>query len=260
MAATLSVVVPAYQEEARVPRLVEAVRDTAARDAERAGLELVEVVVVDDGSTDATAAVLEQAARTLPLLRPMAAPGGHGGKGHAVAAGIAAARGDLVLLVDCDLSGPLSEVAPLHAALGDGADVAIGSRAAAGADVRNTPLTREFMGRTFNRLVRAATGLPHRDTQCPLKLLHTNDAQRLVADVRTRGFAFDVELLVRAQAEGLVVVEVPIAFCHDRDSRVDPVAHAFEMARDVARLRRAQREPKRDARRQVAPARDELRL
>lgn len=260
MAPTLSVVVPAYQEERRAPRLVEAIRETARGDAASAGLDLVEVIVVDDGSTDATAAVLAEAAVSLPLLRPLAPPGGHGGKGHAVAAGIAAARAELVLLADCDLSAPLSEVVRLHDALRAGADVAIGSRAANGADVRNTPLTREYMGRTFNRLVRAATGLPHRDTQCPLKLLRTADARRLATGLRTRGYAFDVELLVRAQAAGLAVAEVPIAFCHDRDSRVDPVAHALEMARDVARLRRAQRQPQRDARRQVHPTGDELPL
>ena len=260
MAPTVSVVVPAYQEARRAPRLVETVRASAARDVEAAGLRLLEVVVVDDGSTDGTDAVLAGAAASLALLRVLPAPGGHGGKGHAVAAGIAAARGELVLLADCDLSAPLAEVAHLHRALTAGADVAIGSRAARGADVRNTPLTREYMGRTFNRLVRAATGLPHRDTQCPLKLLRTADAQRLVAGLTTRGFAFDVELLVRARAEGLRVAEVPIAFCHDRDSRVAPVAHALEMARDVARLRRAQRQPERDARRQVAPAGDELPL
>ena len=260
MAPTLSVVVPAYQEAARAPRLIDAVRATAAEDVARGGLELVEVIVVDDGSTDGTGAVLEQAARRVEVLKALPAPGGHGGKGHAVAAGIAAARGELVLLADCDLSAPLAEVGVLHEALRGGADVAIGSRAAAGADVRNTPLTREYMGRTFNRLVRAATGLPHRDTQCPLKLLRTSDAQRLAADLRTRGFAFDVELLMRAQADGLTVAEVPIAFCHDRDSRVDPIAHALEMARDVAKLRRAQRKPERDARRQVAPTGDELRL
>jgi glycosyltransferase involved in cell wall biosynthesis len=260
MAPTLSVVVPAYQEARRAPRLVEAIRETATADAAAAGLELVEVVVVDDGSTDGTRAVLDEAARSLPLLRPMAAPGGHGGKGHAVAAGISAARAELVLLADCDLSAPLAEVARLHDALRAGADVAIGSRAANGADVRNTPLTREYMGRTFNRLVRAATGLPHHDTQCPLKLLRTADAQRLTERLRTRGFAFDVELLVRAQADGLAVAEVPIAFCHDLDSRVDPVAHALEMARAVALLRRAQRKPQRDARRQVHAAGDELPL
>jgi len=257
MAPTLSVVVPAYQEVRRLPRLVAAVRDTATADLERAGLALREVIVVDDGSTDGTGAALVEAERAVPLLRALAAPGGHGGKGHALAAGIAAARGELVLLADCDLSAPLAETARLHDALRGGADVAIGSRAAPGADVSNTPLTREYMGRTFNRLVRAATGLPHRDTQCPLKLLRAEDARRLVAGLRTRGYAFDVELLVRAQAAGLTVAEVPIAFCHDRDSRVAPVAHAIEMARDVARLRRAQREPQRDAGRQVRAARDE---
>lgn len=236
MSRSVSVVVPAYQEARRLPRLIRAIRSHAREDLRAAGLELCEVVVVDDGSSDGTGAVLAEVAAREPLLKSLTAPPGRRGKGHAVAYGIGHARGDFVLLADVDLSAPLSETAKLSAALARGADVAVGSRAADGAQVESTPLTRELMGRTFNALVRAATALDVRDTQCPLKLMPTALARELVAEQIAVGFAFDVELLLRARRRGARVVEVPIEFHHDRDSRVRPVASALSMAYDVLRL------------------------
>jgi dolichyl-phosphate beta-glucosyltransferase len=255
MSRTVSVVVPAYQEARRLPRLIHAVRTHARKDLEQAGLELTEVIVVDDGSSDGTGAVLAEVAEREPLLKALTAPPGRRGKGHALAHGIRAARGDLVLLADVDLSAPLAEARKLAAA---GADVAIGSRAAEGAHVEETPVTRELMGRTFNALVRAATALDLHDTQCPLKLLPTPLARELVADQIATGFAFDVELLLRARQRGARVAEVPIEFRHDRDSRVRPVASSLSMAYDVLRLAiRLRGERERDAGRQVRPPADE---
>jgi dolichyl-phosphate beta-glucosyltransferase len=258
---SVSLVLPAYQEARRLPRLIRAIRTTARDDLRHAGLELVEVIVVDDGSSDGTGAVLQEAAEREPLLRGLTAPPGRRGKGHALAYGMRHAGGQMVLLADVDLSAPLRETSKLVAAR---ADLAVGSRAARGAQVDGTPKTRELMGRTFNRLVRAATGLEQHDTQCPLKLLDTRLARRLTEHPIAIGFAFDVELLMRAQREGARIAEVPIVFSHDTDSRVRPLASAASMAYDVLRLsvalRRPARQSERDPERQARPAPDEPRL
>ena len=252
---TVSVVVPAYQEARRLPGLLTALRTHARDDLKAAGLTLHEMIVVDDGSSDGTGAVLAEAAQREPLLKGLTAPSGRRGKGHAVAHGIRHATGDLVLLVDVDLSAPLSETHKLTAVLDRGADIAIGSRAVEGARDEETPLYRALMGGVFNTLVRSATALEFRDTQCPIKLLDNGLAKRLVAEQIAPGFAFDVELLLRARREGARVVEVPIEFRHDPDSRVRPIFSAAAMTRDVLRVairlhgpaRQRQRHPQRQA-------------
>jgi dolichyl-phosphate beta-glucosyltransferase len=254
-------VVPAYQEARRLPGLIRAVETHARDDLAGAGLRLVEVIVVDDRSRDGTGAIAAGAAARVPLLRALTAPPGRRGKGHAIRHGIGAAEGDLVLLADVDLSAPLSETRKLAAGLERGADVAVGSRALAGAHVEDTPAAREVMGRAFNALVRAATGLGLRDTQCPLKLLPTALARSLVEEQLAPGFAFDVELLLRARRRGARIVEVPIEFHHDRDSRVRPLASALSMGFDVLRLSlRLRGKRERHPRGEVRPAPDEPRL
>jgi dolichyl-phosphate beta-glucosyltransferase len=238
MPATVSLVIPSYNEERRLPRLADALRTTAAGDLAGAGLELVEAIVVDDGSRDASAGVLRREAPATPLMAPLIREGANEGKGAAIKAGVARARGDLVLLSDVDLAAPLAEARKLREAIDDGAAIAIGSRAIDRSDVTGIPLQRHLMGRAFNGLVRILSGLPYRDTQCGFKLMGTGLARELMSDQLAPGFAFDVELLMRARRRGLAIAEVPIAYHHDPDSSIAAASASFGMAWDVARLAR----------------------
>jgi dolichyl-phosphate beta-glucosyltransferase len=236
--ATVSLVIPSYNEERRLPRLAAALRDSAASDLADAGLELIEAIVVDDGSRDTSADVLRREAPVTPLLAPLIREGENEGKGAAVKAGAELARGDLLLISDVDLAAPLAEAAKLRAAIDAGADVAIGSRAIDRTNVTGIPLRRQLMGRAFNRLVRTLSGLPYRDTQCGFKLLPADLARELLSEQLAPGFAFDVELLMRARRRGLTVAEVPIAYHHDPDSSLAAASASGRMALDVARLAR----------------------
>lgn len=230
---TLSLVIPAYDEEARLPALLEALEETAVDAVARAGFELVEALVVDDGSGDRTAEIL--AASSGPMLKPVLG-GGHRGKGAAVARGARSATGEYVLVADADLSTPLGELGPLGAAVREGADVAVGSRAVAGAAVDRGPLHRKLTGRSFSLAVRLLTGLPIRDTQNGFKLLRTATARELFAEQLCPGFAFDVELLLRARRAGLRIAEVPVLYVHDSRSRVRVGRASVEMLAEVSRL------------------------
>jgi len=234
--ATVSLVIPSYNEERRLPRLAAALRDGASADLAREGLTLVETIVVDDGSLDSSADVLRQEQAMTPGLAPLIREGRNEGKGAAVAAGVALAQGELVLVSDVDLAAPLPEAGKLLAAIADGADVAIGSRAIDPSLVTGIPLRRRVMGRAFNGLVRTISGLPYRDTQCGFKLLRAPVARRLLADQLTPRFAFDVEILMRARRDGLEVDEVPIEYHHDADSSIAPASASVQMAWDVARV------------------------
>jgi len=235
-AASVSLVIPSYNEERRLPRLAAALRESAPRDLADAGLSLVEAIVVDDGSLDSSADVLRQEEAMTPGLAPVIREGRNEGKGAAVAAGVAIAAGELVLISDVDLAAPLVEARELYAAIEDGADGAIGSRAIDRGLVTGIPLRRRVMGRAFNGLVRTLSGLPYRDTQCGFKLFPTAVARRLLAEQLTPRFAFDVEILMRAGRSGLRVDEVPIEYHHDPDSSIAPARASAQMAWDVARL------------------------
>jgi glycosyltransferase involved in cell wall biosynthesis len=234
--ASVSLVIPSYNEERRLPRLAAALRDSATADLAREGLTLVEAIVVDDGSLDSSADVLRQEEAMTPGLAPLIREGRNQGKGAAVAAGVRIAQGEFVLISDVDLAAPLHEAGRLMAAIDDGADVAIGSRAIDPSLVTGIPLRRRVMGRAFNGLVRTMSGLPYRDTQCGFKLLPTPLARRLLAEQLTPRFAFDVEILMRARRDGLEVDEVPIEYHHDPDSSIAPASASVQMAWDVARL------------------------
>jgi dolichyl-phosphate beta-glucosyltransferase len=229
---TLSVVVPAYNEERRLPNLLSVLENSAAQVIGEVGLTLYEVVVVDDGSTDSTTALLQRH----PNLRVIRFDANRG-KGAAVRAGILAAGGDLVLMTDVDMATPLDEVGKLLTAVDAGADIAIGSRALSDSQILiHQPWYREAMGRTFNVLLRLFTGLPFHDTQCGFKLYRAEQVRSVFERQRIDGFAYDAEVLVLARKAGLHVEEVPVRWSDDHRTTLSLVGAPTRMAVDLLRV------------------------
>jgi dolichyl-phosphate beta-glucosyltransferase len=233
---TLSLVVPVFNEERRIARLLETLRTSVREEAEAAGLELLEVIVVDDGSTDRTRVLATEGIRGNRRLHPLVSHEHNRGKGAAVATGIRATSGDLVLVADADIATPFTELRKLHEAHGEGAEFVIASRGLEGSEVKGAPRSRFVIGRAFNLIVRVLTGLPFRDTQCGFKLLHGSSARELARRQLVPGFAYDVELLMRARAAGLSIAEVPVRYRHGAHSTVSPLRAAPRMLFDVLRL------------------------
>ena len=228
-----SVVIPAFNEALRLPAyLGEVVAYFDGRD------EPYEVLVVDDGSRDETAArVLEaQVAHFSVTLHRLAS---NHGKGFAVRAGMRAARGDLRLMADADGATPIGEVKRLEAAIHAGADVAIGSRALADPSVsRHVRLHRKLSGDVFNFLVRRL-GVPEvSDTQCGFKLFRGAAAEALFGELRTEGFGFDVELLLLARRRGYRVTEVAINWADQPGSKVGVLTDGPRMLVQILAVRR----------------------
>jgi dolichyl-phosphate beta-glucosyltransferase len=229
----VSVVVPAYNEERRIERmLVEALAYVRQR-----GLA-TEILVVDDGSRDHTSGVVGRLARARPELRLIRLAQNHG-KGYAVRTGVVNAVGDSVLLADADGATPIAELERLEHALASGHDVAVGSRAVsrdAGVHVERR-WYRHVMGRTFHRLVETLAVKGVRDTQCGFKLFRGVVAHDLFSRMRMAGFSFDVEVLLMAQRRGYRIVEVPINWVHQPGSKVNMVRDSIRMAADLIAIR-----------------------
>jgi len=231
----LSVVIPAYNEAERLPdsldRLLAYLR-SRGKD--------FELLVVDDGSRDRTAEAVES--RHEPEIQVLRLP--HQGKGAAVRRGVAASRGELVLLTDADLSIPIEEMSGFEAEIGSGCEIACGSRGLpASRALSKPPYFRKRLGETFNFLVRSLGLSEFRDTQCGFKLIHGEVARRVFSLCRVSGFAFDVEFLVLARELGHRAVEVPVAWRHVPESRVHPLKDSARMLLELAfiRLRRLNR-------------------
>ncbi|HLI28593.1 MAG TPA: dolichyl-phosphate beta-glucosyltransferase [Chloroflexota bacterium] len=229
-APALSIVIPAYNEAERLPASL--VSLTAFLDAE--GYQ-AEILVVDDGSRDATAAVVERVAARDPRVRLLRAP--HCGKGAAVRRGMLAARGAVRVMCDADFSMPPPELPKLLAPLAAGAALAVATREGAGARRVGEPLLRHLMGRVFNTLVRLVAVPGLHDTQCGFKAFRADAAERLFRRSTIDGFGFDVELLYLARKYRLPVAEVPIVWYYQASSRVSPLRDTIRMVRDVLRVR-----------------------
>ncbi len=225
----LSVIVPAYNEERCLGRSLERIIDYLSARHIR-----FEVLVVDDGSTDGTAAIahgFERAGvKVLHLIR-------NAGKGAALRHGVLASRGESVLLCDADLSTPIEEVEVLWPHLVD-ADLVLGSRAAQGAEIaRRQPWHRRLLGWIFRKAV-FLTSLPGiQDSQCGFKLLRGALARRLSTALVTRGFAFDVELLWLARRWGLRLQEVGVRWEDSPQFTVRPLLDPWRKLLEMARFR-----------------------
>lgn len=231
----ISVVVPAYNEENRLESTLQSILDYLSRRDRR-----FEIIVVDDGSTDRTPQVAEACAgwpEARGRIRFIREPVNRG-KGFGVRSGMLAARGQLALMTDADLSTPIEEYQKLERELEQSAcDLAFGSRDIAGSRIEiRQPLMREILGKAFNQFVRLFVGIPYRDTQCGFKLFRMSTCRGIFERQRLDGFAFDVELLFIARKWNLKMREVPITWSHCEGSKVGFVEHAPSIVIDLVRL------------------------
>lgn len=210
----LSVVVPAFNEEARIGRTISEV----IAEFDRLGVD-GELLVVDDGSGDRTASIVEQAVRGDGRIRLVRAA--HAGKGATVRRGMLESGGEWRFLADADLSMPITELRRfLDAAGNPGGDVLVGSREAHGARRVGEPWSRHFVGRVFNWLVKLFVLRGINDTQCGFKLFSARAANALFPLQQLDGFGFDVEILFLARRAGFVIREIPVTWVYGRESKV----------------------------------------
>jgi dolichyl-phosphate beta-glucosyltransferase len=229
---TYSIVIPAYNESARIDatlrEVVECVR-VQGWDAE--------VIVVNDGSTDSTARQVLRFAEKAPEIRMLENPGNRG-KGYSVRSGLLQARGEIVMFTDADLSAPIAEAERLFAAIRNGADIAIGSRwLDRSRQVHRQPLYRQFFGRCFNLVTRTVMGLRFHDTQCGFKAFTRAAAQTVFQLQTIEGWGFDPEILFISSKRHLRVEEVSVTWGHDERTRISYLRDGFHMLREMAIIR-----------------------
>ncbi len=228
-----SIVIPAYNESARIEATLTAVVRCIRENAWDA-----EVIVVNDGSVDTTAQQILDFARTAPEIRLLENPGNHG-KGYSVRHGLLQARGEIVMFTDADLSAPIAEAERLFAAIRAGADIAIGSRwLERQRQTHRQPLYRQLFGRCFNLITRTVMGLTFHDTQCGFKAFTREAAQTVFQLQRIEGWGFDPEILFIASKRHLRVDEVPVSWGHDERSRLSYLRDGFQMLKEIATIRR----------------------
>jgi len=228
----LSIVIPAYNECMRIESTLERVMScvqTCGWDAE--------VLVVDDGSSDETVAILHRWMDRHPRLHLIRNPGNRG-KGYSVRNGLLQAAGDIVMFTDADLSAPMEEAELLFAAIDSGADVAIGSRwLDKQKQTIHQPIYRRFFGRCFNWVTRRVIGLPFKDTQCGFKAFRREAAQVIFRLQTIERWGFDPEILFIARKLRFRIVEVPVTWGHDERSRISYLKDGMKMLEEMGQIR-----------------------
>jgi len=233
----LSIIIPAYNEAQRLGPTLQRLRAFLGRLA--GGAVSYEILVVDDGSSDGTADIVDELAACIPRLRVIRSRPNRG-KGAAVRVGMLEARGAVRVMCDADGSIPPEELPKLLARVGSGgAPIAIGSRYADGAHVAvRQPLYRRLWSRLCNQVIQRSLVPGIRDTQCGFKAFTAEAAQDLFARGRIDGWAFDLEILALARRRGYAVVEVPVIWADDKRSRVNPLGDMVKVVREAIAIRR----------------------
>ena len=228
----ISIVIPAYNESARIEHALDRVLSCVQERQWDA-----EVLVVDDGSTDDTAAIVQRWMRRYPQLQLFENPGNRG-KGYSVRNGLLQAAGEIVMFTDADLSAPIEEAELLFAAIRAGSDVAIGSRwLDKQRQTRHQPMYRRFFGRCYNALTRLVMGLPYRDTQCGFKAFRRGAARCIFPLQTIERWGFDPEILFIARKLDFKIVEVPVTWGHDERSRISYLRDGSQMLKEMVEIR-----------------------
>jgi len=226
----LSIVIPAYNEERRILGTLEQIVAHLGRQTYGA-----EVLVVDDGSVDGTDRLVREFGSSHPAVRLVQNP--HRGKGYAVRTGMLEAQGEYRFQCDADLSMPIQELERFLPPQHNHFDVAVGTREGQTARRYGEPSYRHLMGRVFNLIVRTVAVRGLADTQCGFKCFRGGAAEALFSLQRTWGFGSDVEILFIAQKRGLNIVEVPIPWYYQRESKVRPLQDTAAMVRETLQVR-----------------------
>lgn len=225
----LSLVIPAYNEEKRI-----------ADSLEKALIFLKsqsytwEIIVSDDGSSDNTLDIVKQYSPAFAVGYKQ-----NRGKGAAVRNGVLNANGDIIVFTDADFSTPIYEVEKIINKIQAGNDVCIGSRAVDDTMIKkHQPFYREFMGKSFNKIVQMLVIKGISDTQCGFKGFSAKSARRIFSKAKIDGFGFDVEILFLARREGFSICEVPVEWYNDERSKVDPVKDSIKMFLEIMKIKR----------------------
>jgi dolichyl-phosphate beta-glucosyltransferase len=227
-----SIIIPAYNEAARVGATLEKVLAYAAERGWDA-----EIITVDDGSRDNTSEIVRGYAEKNPRLRLLENPGNRG-KGYSVRNGMMHAHGEILLFSDADLSSPIKEAEKLFAAIENGADVAIGSRwLQSELQTQRQSLHRQLFGRVFNLLLRIILGLKFKDTQCGFKAFTRRAAEIIFPLQSIERWGFDPELLYLAKRFKLKIAEVPVAWAHCEGTRINPLRDGAKMFLEMLKIR-----------------------
>lgn len=232
MSTTYSIVIPAYNESERIRATLDKILIHIKEQGWNA-----EILVVNDGSTDATAQIVQAYAAEHPELRLLQNPGNRG-KGYSVRNGMLHATGEVVLFSDADLSSPIEEADKLFVALAEGNDVAIGSRwLRTELQTHRQPLYRQLYGRIFNLALRIMLGLRFRDTQCGFKAFTHRATQMIFPLQHIERWGFDPEILFLARKFRLKVKEVPVRWAHREGTRINPLRDGIRMFFEVLKIR-----------------------
>lgn len=225
----ISIVIPAYNEEKRLSDTLEIIISHLDKNFSN-----WEILVVDDGSEDSTADIVKNFEEVILIKQPR-----NLGKGAAVRKGMIEAKGEIRVFSDADLSTPIYELDKLLASIKRGYDIAIGSRGLNYELIKkHQPFYREFMGKTFNKIVQALVLSGIKDTQCGFKAFTEQSCMEIFPRSKIDGFGFDVEILWLARKLGFKIEEIPVEWYNDSRSRVNPIKDSYRMLVDIVKIKR----------------------